>query len=235
MIKVAIVEDEASAAKTLKKYLSQYEAEQKEAFSVDCYPDALAFLDGYNGYDLVFMDIEMPYLNGLEGALRLRKKDREAVLIFVTNMANYAVRGYEADALDFVVKPVSYSDFVFKLQRALRVIEGKRPKEITLVSKTGMRRFSAHDLLYIEVNSHQLSYVLEDEVLEIRGKISEVEDELREYGFLRPHNAYLVNARYIEKVEGFEIRIRDHIIPISRPRRKSFLQELAKWYGKGNA
>ena len=150
-------------------------------------------------------------------------------------MANYAVRGYEADALDFVVKPVRYTDFAFKLKRALKVIEGKRPKEITLMSKTGMRRFSANDLLYIEVNSHQLSYVLEDEVLDIRGKISNVEDELKEFGFLRPHNAYLVNARHIEKIEGFEIKIRDYIIPISRPRRKVFLQELAKWYGKGNA
>ena len=129
---------------------------------------------------------------------------------------------------------MSYADFIFKLERALRVIAGKRPKEISLVFKNGMRRFSVNDLLYVEVNGHQLSYVLENEVLETRKKLSNVEEELKAYGFLRPHNAYLVNARYIDGVEGYELTIKNHIIPISRPRRKAFLQELAKWYGKGN-
>lgn len=234
MITVAIVEDSKESADILNSYLSRFEKEEQHSFSVTHYPDALSFLDGYSGYDLVFMDIEMPYLNGMEGALRFREKDSSAVLIFVTNLANYAVRGYEADALDFIVKPVRYADFRFKLLRAIHVIEGKKDKEITIVLKDGLKRFYVSDLLWVEVNGHQLTYVLTNREIKARGTILEAENLLKGYGFLRPHNAYLVNARYIYEIVGNEVLIREHRIPISRPKKKQFLQELAKLYGKGS-
>lgn len=234
MITVAIVEDSVESAEILKKYIKKYEQEEHQVFHVTHFSDALSFLDGYTGYDLVFMDIDMPFLNGMDGALRLREKDKSAVLIFVTNLANYAVKGYEADALDFVVKPVSYADFRFKLLRAIYVIESKKNKEITIVQKDGMKRFDISDLLYVEVSGHQLTYMLLDRELKVRGTIMEAEQMLSDYGFLRPHNAYLVNARFIDEVEGNEIQLRNFTLPISRPRKKEFLQGLAKWYGRGS-
>ncbi|MCR5545878.1 MAG: LytTR family DNA-binding domain-containing protein [Lachnospiraceae bacterium] len=234
MITVAIVEDSIESADILKNYIKRFEEEERQMFHVTHFSDALSFLDGYTGFDLVFMDIDMPFLNGMDGALRLREKDKSTVLIFVTNLANYAVRGYEADALDFIVKPVSFADFRFKLLRALHVIDSRKSKEITIVQKDGMKRFEVSDLLYVEVRGHQLTYVLSNRELKVRGTIVEAEQVLKGYGFLRPHNAYLVNARFIDEVTGNEIRLKGHILPVSRPRKKEFLQELAKWYGKGS-
>ncbi|MBO6154441.1 MAG: response regulator transcription factor [Lachnospiraceae bacterium] len=233
MIKVAIVEDSKESADILNTYLKRTEDEGGNTFVVSFFSDALDFLDRYSGYDLVFMDIEMPYMNGLDGAKKLRQIDNQAVLIFVTNMANYAVRGYEVDALDFIVKPVKYADFSFKLNRALHVIDGRKTKEITIVHKNGVKRFSVSDLIYVEISGHQLSYVFENEVFTIRGKMTDAEGLLKDYGFLRPHNAYLINSDYIDEVQGYEVKIGDFIIPISRPRRKAFLQDIAILYGRG--
>ena len=122
MLQVAIVEDSEDAAKLLRDYLTRYESTVDERFHITCFSNAVAFLEPYRGYDLVFMDIEMPHMNGMEGALWLRTVDTQAKLIFVTNMAQFAARGYEAEALDFMVKPVAYADFSFKMKRAMNAI-----------------------------------------------------------------------------------------------------------------
>ena len=112
MIRVAIVEDEDIAARQLEQCLQQYESGHDIRFSSCRFRDALEFLEQYQPlYDLIFMDIGMPGLDGMEAAVRLRAMDSVTPLIFVTSMVQYAVRGYEVDALDFVVKPVRYPTF----------------------------------------------------------------------------------------------------------------------------
>lgn len=85
-------------------------------------------------YDIVFMDIQLPDMDGMTASRRLRALDRDVILIFVTNMANYAVSGYEVDALDFIVKPVSYFPFTVKPERALGRLDGNAGGESVLLS-----------------------------------------------------------------------------------------------------
>ena len=234
MITVAIVEDQEKEAKRLQDFIHRYHEESGEEFQVTHYPDALVFLDGYAGVDLVFMDIEMPYMNGMESSLRLREKDKQAVLIFVTNMAQYAVKGYEADAFDFIVKPVVYADFSFKMKRALAAVEMRRPREVTIASREGFVRIRAEELLYVEVRGHDLTWHQSGgKNISVRGKISEVESRLESFGFLRCHNSFLVNPRHIESVAGYVLKIGGEELPISHPRKKEFLEKLTRFYGEG--
>lgn len=140
MIEIAMVEDEAEAADLLRSYIDRYSKENEKMFAVTRYDSAIAFLTDYKPkFDLIFMDIELPDLNGMEASRKLREIDRTTALIFVTNMAQFAIKGYEVEALDFVVKPVSYYNFALKMQKAIDRIESNREREIhiTLVGGGG--------------------------------------------------------------------------------------------------
>lgn len=231
LIRTAIVEDEESAYQRLSQYLDRFSKESGRAFSVTRFPDALAFLDGYQKTDLVFMDIQLPHISGMEGALRLRKIDEQAVLIFVTNMAQYAVKGYEADALDFIVKPVAYSDFSFKMKRALKALRYVEKKEAVIRTRDGIRRVAEDSIMYIEIRGHTLSYHLPGEIIAVRGRLSEAEEAFP--AFLKCNNCYLVNPRHVDRVEGYEVTVGGDVLTISHPRRKAFMEALSRHYTQG--
>lgn len=230
LITVAIIEDEAAAAKQLTDYLKNFEKEYGESFQIDHYENAGSFLEPYRQVEIVFMDIQMPGINGMEGAKMLREIDPETKLIFVTNMAQYAVQGYEVDALDFVVKPVSYKDFCFKLKRAVNAVKNSRHNFIEIRIPKGIERINATDLLYVEVEQHIVRYHLRDKCLEMRGTMKTVEEYLKQWHFLRCNSCYLINPRHIEWVRGYEIKLGDDILQISHPRKKKFMEELADYY-----
>lgn len=234
MIKVAIIEDDDSAAEKLSEYLERFGTEASESFSIKRYKDGLSFLDGYPGFELVFMDIEMPFITGMEAAKRLRNIDTKAVLIFVTNMAQYAVKGYEVDALDFIVKPLAYSDFSFKMKRALRAVLSSRDDEVIIQLKDGLRRINTSDIYYIEIHGHTLTYHLYQDSFEVRGRLSDARDQFKD--FLQCNNCYLVNPEHIDWVKGYEVKAGEDILAISHPRRREFMDALSAWYaGNGGS
>ncbi len=160
MIKTAIVEDEAAAAAHLADCLKRYGEENGVVFSCDVYDGSVAFLESYDGrYDMVFMDIEMEHLDGMSAAKRLREMDRSVEIIFVTNMARYAIKGYEVDALDFVVKPVVYHDFEFRLKKAVDRCRSKRSAERAIsvgLKGGGYAKLIVSHIKYVEIMKHHV-------------------------------------------------------------------------------
>ena len=135
MAKIAVVEDNTAVREELCGFIAKYAQESGCKLDVTPFADGSQIVEPYRpGFDIIFLDIEMPRLGGMPTAERIRQLDPEVVLIFVTNMAQYAIRGYEVDALDFVLKPVSYYQFSTKLERALQRIQRRRG-----ASKTALR------------------------------------------------------------------------------------------------
>lgn len=107
MIRIAIVEDEAAVRQQLEGYVQRYTRQYGTEFEVHLFEDGIEILDDYRPvYDLILLDVEMKHLDGMETAQRIRALDNEVNLIFITNMAQYAINGYAVGALDYVLKPV---------------------------------------------------------------------------------------------------------------------------------
>ena len=118
MFRIAIVEDDTSCAEQLEEYLRRYGREAGEELEVCRFSDGLELADGYRPiYDLILLDIEMPHLDGMTAARKIREADSEVLLLFITNMAKYAISGYEVEALGFMLKPVNYFALSLKLKK----------------------------------------------------------------------------------------------------------------------
>ncbi|HEY8423217.1 MAG TPA: LytTR family DNA-binding domain-containing protein [Clostridia bacterium] len=236
MIRVAIVEDNKSEADQLVYCLKTYEKEHNQHFHIAVYSAAGQFLDkNSETYDIVFFDIELPDLNGIKAAQILRSYDKNVVIIFITHMAQYAIQGYEVNALDYIVKPVTYKTLVFKIQKAIGIINANKEMELTVTQKGNILRISTSDLMYVEVAGHTLTYHLTKGVIKGRGTLSALEKTLKSRNFMRCNSCYLVNPRFIEYVKGYDIfMLNGDRLKISQPKKKKFMEEFANWLGQGN-
>lgn len=231
---VAIVEDSPAEAELLRSYFARFTREHGVEFTLTCFASGEEFLNKYRpAYDLVLMDIGLPGHNGMETAAALRERDRSVTLIFVTNMAQFAVKGYEVDAFDFVVKPVGYSNFALKLQRALNKLDTRRDSEVLVTLSDSMVRLSASQIKYIEISGHRMVYHTTDGELYAYGNLKEVEASLGGGMFARCNNCYLVNLNYVRAVQGHTVTVGTDELQISRPRRKAFIQALNDYLGGG--
>lgn len=235
MLRVAMVEDEDAAASGLAEFIDRYAKESGEIFSVRRFRDAIEFLENYRpDYDMIFMDILLPELNGMDASKKLRELDRTVVLIFVTNMAQFAVRGYEVGALDFIVKPLSYYDFVMKMKRACFAVRSRDDKMLVIATAGGGSvRLPIRDLTYIEVSGHKCRYHTATGVYEGRNSLSKLAAALVEYDFMSCNNCYLVNPVHIKHVGGYTVTVAGDELQISHPKRKAFMRQFNEWISRG--
>lgn len=230
MIRVAIVEDDISEQYKLQEYLTKIENESnsKIVFTVQTFSDGLDFLDKFNvGFDIIFLDIEMPYLNGVETAKRLRKFDSVAQVIFITNFGQMALSGYEVEALDFIIKPVSFYRFETAVKKAVQRIEAKGSEALMInLPERTKRCIALSDIIYIEVRGHKLTFHLINDTIEIRSSLNEIKSNLPAEQFVYCNSCYLVNLKYVQGIEGDMLIFRGESIPISRSKRKEFTDKL---------
>ena len=183
-MRIAVVDDNAADRRLLEGYLEKYRKEKECSFTVVPYENSIEFLESYGqGYDVVFLDIEMPGMNGLETAEELRKADDSVGIIFITNMAQYAIRGYEVNAIDFMVKPVGYYNFSLKLEKALDFAEKKQMKTVTVATRDQIVRLTQQQVWYVEKDKNYVIYHTEKGTYKARGTMQEVKEKLDSFLF----------------------------------------------------
>ena len=233
MIKIAIVEDEVMYANQLQDYLKQYEKENGELFEITVYTDGDEIVHKYRSqFDIILMDVEMKFMDGMSAAEEIRKVDTEVVIIFITNMPQYAIRGYAVDALDYVLKPVSYFAFSQRLSRAIGRMKKRETKNISVNVKGGTIRLDVANIYYIESQGHNLIFHTASGEYEAPGTMKEVEDKLGKLNFFRGNKGYLINLTHVEGVQESCALVKGEQLLLSHARRKDFMEALTCYWGE---
>lgn len=227
MVRIALVEDDQGYADKLKEYLKRYEKESGQRLKVTYFADGEDIITGYSGdYDIILMDIEMEFLDGMTTAERIRQVDEEVVIIFITNMPQYVMKGYMVDALDYVLKPLSYFAFSQRIDRALSRMKRRRRKFVTISVKGGMKKLDLSLIYYIEVRDHDLIFHTADGDVSARGSMKDVEESLVGQVFFRCNKCYLINMEHVESFQNSDVVVGGDIVQVSRARKKEFMDRL---------
>ncbi len=232
MAKIAIVEDDVTQRSSMKKYLTRYGEERNVSLELYEFSNAIPLLEGYSSdYDIIFLDIKIPYLNGMEAAKVLRKQDENVVIIFVTNLVQYAVQGYSVNALDYVLKPVTYTALALTMSRALRQVKDKGGF-LLIKMVDGAFRLRPADILYVESSQHNLLYHLySGDVKVAYDTMYTIAEKLKPLGFSLCSRCYLVNLKYVRNVKGYTVDVNGTPLRVGQTRKKQFMEEYTAFIG----
>lgn len=233
MIRIGIAEDDAASAALLVDYLRRYERGQDEQFQVTTFADGADVVAGYRpDFDILLLDIEMPRLDGFSAAERIRLVDPDVIIIFITNMRQYAIKGYEVDALSYVVKPVPYFAFAQEIKRSVARLRRRTADYLLLQVDGGLVRLPTDDIVFLESVKHRTMVHTVDGLHSVVAPLKALEAELEGKHFFRCNSGYLVNLRHVLGVAGSSARmVGGHELLVSRPRKKAFLAAMTDYLG----
>lgn len=232
MIRIAIVEDEVAVQEQLADYLRRYERQFGPMFTLRVFSDGDELVSDYAAdYDIVFLDVQMKRMDGMAAAERIRQMDKDVLLIFITNMAQFAIRGYAVDAMDYVLKPVPYFAFSQELQKAVARLQKRAKTYLTVPVDGGLRRLDAGAVYYMESEGHRVHIYTESGELTVSGTLKAMEEKLAAGPFARCNSGYLVNLAQVQEVQQNTLQVGPYTLQISRPKKKAFLEALTDYIG----
>ncbi|MCM1375156.1 MAG: LytTR family DNA-binding domain-containing protein [Muribaculum sp.] len=221
-MRIAICEDNREHREILEEMIKRWAQKQRENVLVRHYESAeqfLFYMKDEPHFDLVFLDIQMSKINGLQLARMIRQEDRLILLIFTTALKRYAPVGYEVAAFRYLIKPLQENEVFTVLTKASQVIEERKREAVIVTRGDESRRVFKEDIYYIEVDNHHVILHLKEETIRFKAKLKEFETQFREPQFCKCHRSYIVNLKYTGKIsrEGVEIDGRV-TLPISKSR-----------------
>lgn len=235
LIRIAIVEDEPTERDRIKVYLEEIAQEDQTQFDIEQYSSGMAFvMRGMKDYDLVLMDIDMPNLNGIETAKALRKVDQSATLIFVTNMAQYAISGYEVNAIDFILKPVNRYSFAIKIKRAISRTAKKNDNAIQIKMDGTIFLVHMYQIMYLEVDGHYVIFHTTQGDYKEYTTLKLAQKRINSSHFVQCNQSFLINMKYIESVSRESVTVGGTIIYISRKMKTEFMNAVLDFLGGMN-
>ena len=153
------------------------------------------------------------------------------LLVFVTSMVQYAVQGYSVDAMDFLVKPVSYTGVKLCMDRAGKRLSADAPMRLNFSNRDGTYSIPASEICYFESLDHRVIIHAVNEIIPVDTSLASVEQMVTSLPFFRCHVSYLVNLRYVDRVSGNDVWVNGDRVTVSRYRRREFMEAWAAWQG----
>lgn len=234
MLKIAVVEDQDAMREQLCGFIRRYADEQALKAEITCFSDGALLIKDYQpgSYDILFMDVEMPQLGGFDTAERIREVDSDLILVFVTNMAQYAIHGYSVDAMDYVLKPVDYYQFSTKLARAIQRVQRRRGAQVVLqLAGNEMKILDTGEIYYLETRNRMLYYHTAQGEYAVRASLQSAEKQLASHHFVKCNQCYLVNLAHVRAVDDNFVQVGEDKLEISRRQKAAFLTAVASYLG----
>lgn len=234
MIRIAIAEDDPQYVSQIQEYLNRYMRDYGETFSVKAYDNGMQLVFEYEPvYDILLLDVEMPVLDGISAAKRIRKLDGEVQILFITNMAQYAIDGYSVHARAYILKPINYYGFSLELQDAIASLKHRQANALLLQTEEGLSKLPVGKITYVESQKHDVLLHTDEEVIRTRSSMKDMEAQLAPFHFCRSSVSFLVNLARVTGISGDDVLLDDIRLPISRQKRKEFIAALTVYIGGG--
>jgi len=235
VLRVAVAEDQLDSREKLAGFLSRYQEEGGFEISYDLFADGSELIKHYQKqYDVILLDIEMPQMDGMKTAELIREQDNDVILVFITNVAQYAVKGYEYQAYDYILKPVEYDVFMFKMQRIVTLAKQNQDNSIIINGNDRVYKIRCSDIIFAEVIGHHVIYHTIDGDIEVYGSMKSAEEKLEGQNFSKCNSCYLVNFRHVQVINGNSVVLgkdKPVELAISRSRKKEFTEAVIRYFG----
>lgn len=209
-MKIAVCEDEKEISEILSNYIDKYMKTTDTDYSIDVYSSAEDYKKSFITYDLLFLDYELPDMNGMELARELRRNNLETGIIFVSAYDTYVFESFEVNTFRYILKPIQESAIVKALKSFMALTQKERYIEVPTARKDNI--VSLSDIIYIESDGkYSIVRMINNCFYKSTKSISTYEEEINEYAnsFFRTHRRFIVNLEYIGKVNGTLIVFRN--------------------------
>lgn len=226
MLKIAICDDEKVFRDNINKYVAAYLNEKEISYEIDTFSSGKEIIDlgiEIKQYNIIFLDINMDDVDGIVTAQKIREYSSEIYIVFVTAYINYSLEGYKVDAIRYLLKnntnlEASISECMDAIFHKMNLVVKKKKFKFN----EGEKEINIDNILYIESKLHKLQfYIMEDKIkiYNLYGTLNELENELKDFHFIRIHQSYLTNLKYIRSVKCYKVLLcnnQELLIPKAR-------------------
>lgn len=233
MIKIAICDDERRFVDQIRDILKEYCEEIGQMVYIEGFYDGRMLLDQYRcQFDVIFLDIKMPYIDGMEVAEKIREKDQDVMIVFLTSILDRAIDGYGVKAANYLRKPVKKGQLIHEINGWIEDNRMKKQECLLVENKEGQFRIPIGSISYVETYDRNLLIHTKKQEIVCYKKLKQIKERLEPYGFAQSHKGILVNMSYVNNIEGNEIiLITEDKLQVSRSMKKEFMQRLAVYLG----
>lgn len=210
MLQIAVCDDEKYFRDKIQELLIEYFTVHELEYSICLFLSGEDFLNQKENvvkYDIVFLDINMEKMDGIETARRIRAFHTETYLVFVTAFINYVLEGYKVNAVRYIMKDRLEAEIPEGMDAILKRM---RQQQVSFSFLEGEKKLYTDNILYVESRKHKsVFFYLESEIVnyQIYKKLDQIEEQLSAYGFLRIHKSFLVNMKHIKKISNYSVRL----------------------------
>lgn len=232
MFSIAICDDEAAFRKHIQEYLHKYQQYRHLHFhTVEAQSGQQLLNIADNSLDIIFLDIKMKQMDGMQTARRLREKNHHVQIIFMTSAPEYALEGYKVNAFDYLVKPVNYRSFCEMMDHLLKRL-ARESDCLRIKNNDSINKIYISSIIYIETFQRNLLIHTPETNYISHEKLGIMEKKLADKGFFRCNSGYLVNLAFVDQLDRQENLLHlssGDCISVSRPRKKDCIQALSEY------
>ena len=232
MINIGICEDELHYRVNIKDMLGDILSTYSINYKIYEFSSGEELLSNYpKDLDILIMDIQMKIINGMDTARKIREFDQNLEIIFMTSFSEFMQEGYEVKAYRYILKPISERKISRNILPCINEIMKKKNNYLTINVKNYVDRIKIDSIVYIETDRPNILIYTNDNKYTTKMSISKIDKILREHGFFRCHNSYIVNLKLVESMNSNTLKIGEKYIPISKYRVKELKLELTNILG----
>lgn len=229
MLSIAVCDDEIIECCNMEKRIKKIIEEMKIPCIIRQFRSGGELLQALESFDIVFLDIMMPEMDGMKTAQLFRKKASDKILIFVSSSREYVFEAYDVEAFQYLLKPVEDRKLKSVLQKAVLKTERRSQEFIIVSSQRQKKKLFLDDIYYFEIKGRIVDAHGPEGIFTYYEQMGELENKLQDKGFFRCHKSYLVNLKYVDGYNRQEAILENgERIVIAKRRYEDFCQEVLK-------